>query len=131
MQNAAMGAAVTASNAAAVAMTFRVLQLVSTASIPALPPGQAQQLLQSVNSAASQAAPNDRGVLAVCLAETLAFQNATGCLVGDQTNLMLLSQASGCFFCQDTCFLLPALCGLQHYLTVQTSSDSMSLKDCI
>lgn len=83
MQNAAMGAAVTASNAAAVAMTFRVLQLVSTASNPALPTDHAQQMLQSVNSAASQAVPNDRGVLAACLAEALAFQNATGCLVCD------------------------------------------------
>lgn len=91
MQNAAMGAAVTASNAAAVAMTFRVLQLVSTASHPALPTGSAQQMLQSVNSAASQAAPNDQGVSAVCLAEILAFQSATGCLVCDQTTPVLLS----------------------------------------
>lgn len=81
MQNATKGAAVTASNAASIAVTFRVLQLASTALDPALPPHQAQQMLQSVNAAARQAAPEDLGVLAACMAETLAFQDAIGCLV--------------------------------------------------
>lgn len=98
MQNATVGSAVTASNAAAVAVTFRVLQLASTVSNPALPPGQGQQMLQSINSAARQAVPDDLGVLTACLAEILAFQDAAGSLVCNQINLMLLVQACGCFF---------------------------------
>lgn len=84
MQNATVGMAVTASNAAAMAMTLRVLQLASTASNPALPPGQGQHMLQSINSVAQRAAPDDLGVLTACLAEILAFQDATGSLVRNQ-----------------------------------------------
>ena len=82
MQAATRGAAVTASNAASVAVTLRVLQLASTASNPALQgPLQGLQMLQSVNSATIMAAPEDLGVLTACMAETLAFQDATGWLV--------------------------------------------------
>ena len=84
MQNATVSTAVTANNAAAVAVTFRVLQLASTVSDPALPSGQGQQMLQSINTAAQQAAPDDLGILTTCLAEILAFQGATGSLVCKQ-----------------------------------------------
>lgn len=120
MQNATVGTAVTASNAAAVAVTLRVLQLASTASNPALPPGHGQQMLQSINSAARQAPPDNLGVLAACLAETIAFQDATGSLVQDHTNLMLLASACLRLFLLtwDTC-LLPYIGRKHQHLIVQ------------
>lgn len=79
MQDAAPHAVVTASNAAAVAVTLRVLQLASSAcgSGLALPSG----LLQSINTANRQAAHEDLAVLTACMAEALACQDAAGCLV--------------------------------------------------
>ncbi len=109
MQNATKGAGVTAGNAASVAVTFRVLQLASTASDPALPPHQARHMLQSVNSAAGQAAPEDLGVLAACMAETLAFQDATGCLVCADTEYKLLLEIPSPSFARNPSFLLSGL----------------------
>ena len=80
MQDAAPEAVVTASNAAAAAVTLQVhLATAACKSGLALPSG----LLPSINIAAKQAAQEDLAVLTACMAEALACQDAAGCQVVD------------------------------------------------
>ena len=96
MQDIAEGRTVTASNAAAVAVTFRSLQLASSAPDPVVPPGCVQQLLHSINTSTKQAAKQDQGVLAACMAEALAFQDVSGHLVRSKPHKICYSKDENC-----------------------------------
>ena len=83
MQDAASSGGVSTMDAAVLAVTLRVLVLASSAGQPqaALPLRSALHLLPSINSAITKAANDEIGALAACMAEILAYQHLTGCLV--------------------------------------------------